>query len=120
MVAMLLDSSEKLRPKHLDLKFQRKRRIRANQTASRAWFVPGDLWVAGGAAQSDAAPSIFFDQVCLKAYDQSRHIHMDPGLALFVPWFVCDDFWIWAKSKAAVHPLWYCFQSDSCRLTTIR
>mmetsp|Transcript_38551 Transcript_38551/g.109017 ORF Transcript_38551/g.109017 Transcript_38551/m.109017 type:complete len:276 (+) Transcript_38551:260-1087(+) len=62
MVSALLESSDNLRPKHLDLKFQRKRRVRTNQTASRAWFVPGDIWVAGGAAQSDAAPSVFFNQ----------------------------------------------------------
>uniref|UniRef100_A0A7S1T3W2 PCFS4-like zinc finger domain-containing protein n=1 Tax=Tetraselmis chuii TaxID=63592 RepID=A0A7S1T3W2_9CHLO len=58
----LLASGQALRSKHLDWKFQRKRRQRANHTASRHWFLPSALWVSGAQKeQNDSTAPIFFN-----------------------------------------------------------
>lgn len=63
VVSALLESSEKLKGKFLDLKWQRKRRVKSNQSASRAWFGSSEHWVSGTTGLSEAAPSAFFTEV---------------------------------------------------------
>uniref|UniRef100_A0A061QNK9 Pre-mRNA cleavage complex 2 protein Pcf11 n=1 Tax=Tetraselmis sp. GSL018 TaxID=582737 RepID=A0A061QNK9_9CHLO len=59
-VLALLDSSEKLRVKHLEFKFQRRRLLRATQTSSRAWYVSAEAWVSGKRPHSEAVSGVFF------------------------------------------------------------
>ncbi|CAK0785565.1 hypothetical protein CVIRNUC_008775 [Coccomyxa viridis] len=56
----LLACSLALRPKHVDRKFLHRRRMRGRSTMSQQWFVNTDNWIAGTAADMQAAP-VFFD-----------------------------------------------------------
>ena len=56
----LLACSLALRPKHVDRKFLHRRRMRGKSIMSQQWFVNTDNWIAGTAADMQAAP-VFFD-----------------------------------------------------------
>ena len=59
----LLACSLALRPKQVDKKFLHRRRMRAKGIMSRQWFVSADSWIAGTAADVQAAPAFFDIQV---------------------------------------------------------
>ena len=55
----LLACSLALRPKHVDRKFLHRRRMRGKSAMSQQWFVSIDNWIAGTAADVQAAPAFF-------------------------------------------------------------
>mmetsp|Transcript_36304 Transcript_36304/g.86173 ORF Transcript_36304/g.86173 Transcript_36304/m.86173 type:complete len:96 (+) Transcript_36304:2214-2501(+) len=85
-VLALLDSSEKLRVKHLEFKFQRRRLLRATQTSSRAWYVSAEAWVSGKRPHSEAVSGVFFGtEVSERAQlgDVSLRICVSCGIIVF-------------------------------------
>ena len=60
----LLACSLALRPKHVDRRFLHRRRMRGKSIISQQWFVNADGWVAGTAADVQAAPAFFDIEVC--------------------------------------------------------
>lgn len=61
----LLACSLALRPKHVDRKFLHRRRMRGKSIMSQQWFVSTDSWIAGTAADVQAAPAFFDIEVRL-------------------------------------------------------
>lgn len=73
----LLACSLALRPKHVDRRFLHRRRMRGKSIMSQQWFVNSDGWVAGTAADAQAAPA-FFD-IAVRS-PEILHVYSAPSL----------------------------------------